>query len=56
MGWLIIAGGLFWNGLGMLTFGYFKGIDKIDLVITLALYVCSCYHRKFYAQRWANGR
>ena len=36
MGWLIIAGGLFGTGLGMLTFGYFKGIDKIDLVITLA--------------------
>ena len=36
MGWLIIAGGLFRTGLGMLTFGYFKGIDKIDLVITLA--------------------
>ena len=36
LGWLIIAGGLFGTGLGMLTFGYFKGIDKIDLVITLA--------------------
>ena len=36
MGWFIIAGGLFGTALGMLTFGYFKGIDKIDLVITLA--------------------
>ena len=36
MGWFIIIGGLFGTALGMLTFGYFKGIDKIDLVITLA--------------------
>ena len=36
MGWFIIMGGLFGTALGMLTFGYFKGIDKIDLVITLA--------------------
>ena len=36
MGWFIIVGGLFGTALGMLTFGYFKGIDKIDLVITLA--------------------
>jgi len=36
MGWFIIGGGLFGTALGMLTFGYFKGIDKIDLVITLA--------------------
>jgi len=36
MGWMIIGGGLFGTAFGMLTFGYFKGIDKIDLVITLA--------------------
>jgi len=36
MGWMIIAGGLLGTGLGMLTFGYFKEINKIDLVITLA--------------------
>jgi len=36
MGWMIIGGGLFGTALGMLTFGYFKGIDKIDIVITLA--------------------
>jgi len=36
MGWMIIAGGLIGTAFGMLTFGYFKGIDKIDLVITLA--------------------
>ena len=36
MGWFIILGGLFGTALGMLTFGYFKEIDKIDLVITLA--------------------
>jgi len=36
MGWMIIGGGLFGTGIGMLTFGYFKNIDKIDIVITLA--------------------
>ena len=36
IGWMIIAGGLIGTAFGMLTFGYFKGIDKIDLVITLA--------------------
>jgi len=36
MGWMIIGGGLFGTGLGMLTFGYFKEMNKIDLVITLA--------------------
>ena len=36
MGWMIIGGGLIGTAIGMLTFGYFKEIDKIDLVITLA--------------------
>ena len=36
MGWMIISGGLVGTALGMLTFGYFKGINKIDIVITLA--------------------
>jgi hypothetical protein len=36
MGWLIIGGGLIGTAIGMLTFAYFKEIDKIDLVITLA--------------------
>ncbi len=36
MGWMIIGGGLIGTAFGMITFGYFKGIDKIDLVITLA--------------------
>jgi len=36
MGWLIIAGGLLGTIFGMLTFGYFKEMNKIDLVITLA--------------------
>ncbi len=36
MGWMIICGGLIGTAFGMLTFGYFKGINKIDLVITLA--------------------
>jgi len=36
MGWLIIGGGLVGTAVGMLTFGYFKNINKIDLVITLA--------------------
>ena len=35
MGWMIIGGGLIGTALGMITFGYFKGINKIDLVITL---------------------
>ena len=36
MGWLIIAGGLIGTFLGILTFSYFKGIGKIDLIIALA--------------------
>ena len=36
MGWMIIGGGLVGTAFGMLTFGYFKGINKIDIVITLA--------------------
>jgi len=36
MGWLIIIGGLFGTFLGILTFSYFKGIGKIDLIIALA--------------------
>jgi len=36
IGWMIIGGGLVGTALGMLTFGYFKGINKIDIVITLA--------------------
>jgi len=36
MGWLIIIGGLLGTFLGILTFSYFKGIGKIDLIIALA--------------------
>ena len=36
IGWMIIGGGLLGTTFGIMTFGYFKGIDKIDLVITLA--------------------
>ncbi len=36
IGWMIIGGGLIGTIFGMLTFGYFKEINKIDLVITLA--------------------
>jgi len=36
IGWLIIGGGLVGTLLGMQTFGYFKEIGKIDLIITLA--------------------
>ena len=36
IGWLIIGGGLVGTLLGILTFGYFKEIGKIDLIITLA--------------------
>ena len=36
MGWLIISGGLFGTFLGILTFSYFKGIGKIDLIIALS--------------------
>jgi uncharacterized protein len=36
MGWLIISGGLFGTFLGILTFTYFKGIGKIDLIIALS--------------------
>ena len=36
MGWMIIGGGLVGTSFGMVTFGYFKEINKIDIVITLA--------------------
>ena len=36
IGWMIIGGGLIGTAFGMFTFGYFKGIDKIDIVITLS--------------------
>ncbi len=36
IGWMITAGGLVGTALGILTFGYFKNIGKIDLIITLA--------------------
>jgi uncharacterized protein len=36
MGWFIISGGLFGTFIGILTFSYFKGIGKIDLIIGLA--------------------
>tara|TARA_B100001123_G_scaffold223877_1_gene252000 strand:- start:373 stop:1464 length:1092 start_codon:yes stop_codon:yes gene_type:complete len=36
IGWMIVGGGLIGTAFGMLTFGYFKNINKIDIVITLA--------------------
>ena len=36
IGWMIIAGGSVGTLLGILAFGYFKEIGKIDLIITLA--------------------
>jgi len=36
IGWMITAGGLIGTALGIITFGYFKEIGKIDLIITLA--------------------
>ena len=36
MGWMIITGGALGTAIGILTFGYFKEINKIDIVITLA--------------------
>ena len=36
IGWLIIGGGSVGTLLGILAFGYFKEIGKIDLIITLA--------------------
>ena len=36
IGWLVISGGLIGTFLGILTFSYFKGIGKIDLIIALA--------------------
>ena len=36
IGWLIIGGGLVGTLLGIIAFGYFKQIGKIDLIITLA--------------------
>jgi len=36
IGWLIVIGGLFGTFIGILTFSYFKGIGKIDIVIALA--------------------
>mgnify|MGYP001215073949 CR=1 FL=1 len=36
MGMMIVAGGIVGTILGILTFTYFKGIGKIDIVISLA--------------------
>ena len=36
IGWMITAGGVVGTALGIITFGYFKEIGKIDLIITLA--------------------
>ena len=36
IGWFIIVGGLVGTFIGILTFSYFKGIGKIDIVIALA--------------------
>ena len=36
IGWMITAGGLVGTALGILTFGYFRNIGKIDLIITLS--------------------
>ena len=36
MGWFIISGGLLGTFIGIITFSYFKGIGKIDLIIGLA--------------------
>jgi uncharacterized membrane protein YfcA len=36
IGWLIIIGGLVGTFIGIITFSYFKGIGKIDIVIALA--------------------
>ena len=36
IGWLITGGGLIGTAFGILTFGYFKEIGKIDLIITLS--------------------
>ena len=36
IGWMITAGGILGTALGILTFGYFREIGKIDLIITLA--------------------
>ena len=33
IGWLIVAGGLVGTFIGILTFSYFKGIGKIEIVI-----------------------
>ena len=43
MGWLIIGGGVIGTLFGILTFGYFKDLGKIDLIITLA-YMLSLIH------------
>jgi len=36
IGWLITAGGVIGTAFGIITFGYFKEIGKIDLIITLS--------------------
>ena len=36
IGWMIIGGGFFGTIFGILTFSYFRGIGKIDIIITLA--------------------
>ena len=39
IGWLVISGGLIGTFLGILTFSYFKGIGKIDLIIAFNSYL-----------------
>ena len=36
IGWMITAGGVIGTAFGIITFGYFKEIGKIDLIITLS--------------------
>ena len=41
---MIVIGGAIGTALGIYTFTYFKGIGKIDTVISLSIHVYSCNH------------
>ena len=56
MGWMIIGGGLIGTAFGMLTFGYFKGINKIDIVITLAFLQIGRFFFSLFKNSWKQNK
>ena len=50
MGWMIISGGLIGTAFGMITFGYFKGINKIDRIKKKVI-----IKKKLHTHYWIHG-